>query len=157
MMKAFTAAPVVFLALLTASCGYRFVDPAPGEGYVLIDVRNVTPEPGLHSILARDLSDLGSFDPEAEYGLRVVVTRFAETVDSVSSGGITVRQGLKLEVEWRVQGSDNSAVESGMETATGTYLYSDDPTVLDWNRSAAISALSRAAAQRILERLEDLL
>jgi hypothetical protein len=155
-MKIFVGTSFVFLALLAVSCGYRLVDPTPGDGYALIQVRNVTPEPGLDRTLTRELDDLGSFDPKARNRLSVVITRFEEAVGSVSAGGVTVRERLKLEVEWKVQGSDNSSSASGKETVTGTYPYSDDPVALDWNRSAAIRLLSNDAAQRILDQLERL-
>ena len=144
----------ILFFLLTVSCGYRFVDPFPGKGYALEEVRNVTSEPGLDRILAQGFRDFGSFDPHSKYRLTVVVTRFEETVAAISSGGVPIRQSLRMEVSWKVQGDRESEATFGKEAATKTYPYSDDPATLDWNRAAALRLLANTAAQQVLERLE---
>jgi hypothetical protein len=154
MMNILVRALIVCLVLVTTSCGYRFVDPSPGGDYALINVRNATPESGLERILAERLRDLGSFNPKAKNRLTVIVTRFEEAVGTVSSGGTPVRERLKMDVQWKVQGPDDSRATYGKEAVTNTYPYSDDPVTLDWNRSAAIRFLVNSAVERILDRLE---
>lgn len=156
MIRTLTRTSAVFLALLLAACGYRFVDPSPGGDYALTEVRNITSEPGLDRILTEGLHDLGTFNPRAKNRLTVIVTRFTEIVGSVSSSGKTIRERLKLEVEWKVQGADDSEAIFGKAAVTRTYPYSEDPVTLDWNRSAAIRLLANAAAEKVLDGLGGL-
>ncbi len=153
MMRFFAIAPLLFL-LLTTACGYRFVDPFPGKGYVLGEVRNATSEPGLDRLLAEGLRESGSFDPGSKNRLTVVVTRFAETVAAISSAGAPIRQRLQMEVSWKVQGEQRPEATFGKETVDKTYPFSDDPAALDWNRSTALRFLANTAAERVLSHLE---
>ena len=153
MMRRLIVLISISVLVLTVSCGYRFVDPFPGKGYALGEVRNVTSEPGLDRILTQGFRDFGSFDQDSEYRLTVVVTRFEETVAAISSGGVPIRQSLRMEVSWKVQGYRESEGIFGREVATKTYPYSDDLAILDWNRSAALRLLANEAAEQVLGRL----
>jgi len=153
-MRRLIVITTVLIFVLTTSCGYRFVDPFPGKAYALGEVKNVTAEPGLDRVLAKGFRECGSFDPDSKNRLTVVVTRFEETVAAISSGGVPIRQRLKMEVSWKVQGEQQSQATFGKEMATKTYPYSSDPAALDWNRSAALRFLANTAAERVLERLE---
>lgn len=155
-MRTVIASSVVCLALVVVSCGYRFVDPSSGPNYALAEVRNITAEPGLDRILSDGLNDLESFHPEALNRLTIIVTHFDETVAAVDSEGLTIRERLKLEIDWKVQGADGSQATFGKEIVTKTYPYSEDPATLNWNRSAAIRLLTNSAAERILDRLKVL-
>jgi len=145
---------IALLSLAVVSCGYRFVNTSPGEGYALAEVRNMTGEPGLDKMLEESFRGMGSFDSTAEKSLYVIVTGFGEAVAAVSSEGITVRERLKMDVEWKVRSPGGSQAIFGKETLSKTYPYSEDAASLEWNRSAAIRLLVNSAAERILDRIE---
>jgi hypothetical protein len=146
----------VFFTLTTVSCGYRFVDPSPGGDYVLASVGNRTQEPGLDRMLKEKLNDLGSFNSNGDKSLSIVITRFEEAVSTINSEGKTVRERLKMDLEWKIQGTKSSRAASGKGTVTKTYPYTEDSAALDWNRSAAVGLLVDSAAELILDRIEGL-
>ena len=150
MKKVFFRGLILFFALSMISCGYRFVDPSPGGNYALAEVRNVTSEPDLDTIMTQALHDLGSFNPKGDNTLTVIVTDFQEGVAAVSSSGMIVRERLKIEVQWKIIGSDGSRGTFSRESFSKTYPYSNDPVTLNWNRSAAIRLLINSAADYIL-------
>ena len=132
-----------------------FVDPFPASDYALVRVANSSPETGLASLLEEELRRNGGFQERSLNLLSVTVTSFSETVESVSSTGSPLRQKLTMEVAWKVEAPSSSGAVFGKETAVRSYPYSDDPSTLDWNRSAAVRLLTEMAARRILDNLED--
>jgi|GEM_PF-5645571 len=144
-----------FPLLVSFSCGYRFVQPYPHCACTLEDVGNATSEPGLDRVLKQALREEGVFSSQSPDRLFIVVTRFEEAVDTVASGGITVRQRLRMEVSWKVQGEDPSRAVNGKETVAITYPYSGDAAQMDWNRAGAIRLMVRDAARKVMERVEN--
>lgn len=144
---------LVLAFLLPAGCGYRFVDPLPGDDYALASVRNASSEAGLATLLESELRKNGRFRKRSAYVLSVTVTDFKETVESVSSSGTPVRQKLEMGVAWKVEGASSSDTTFGKENVVRTYPYSADPVTLDWNRNAAVHLLTNMASRRILENL----
>ncbi|MBN2720344.1 MAG: hypothetical protein JXR72_04490 [Proteobacteria bacterium] len=144
-----------FTLLVSFSCGYRFVHPYPYCACALENVGNATSEPGLDRVLEQAFREEGVFSPQSPDRLFIVVTRFEEVVDTVASGGITVRQKLRMEVSWKVQGEDPSRAVSGEETVAITYPYSGDAAQMDWNRAGAVRLMARDAARKVLEQVEN--
>jgi len=143
----------VLLVLLPVGCSYKFVDPSPATGYTLVSVRNSTPESGLAPLLEDAMRRFGGFKESSAHRLSVAITDFSETVDSVSSSGVPVRQKLTMEVDWKVEGDPSNRVTFGKKRTVRTYPYSADLVTLDWNRSAAVRLLTETAARSILEDL----
>lgn len=150
-LKLFT----ILLLLLPAGCGYRFVDPFQASGYTLVSVKNVTAEAGLATLLEEEMRRMGGFREQSEKRVQVVVTRFSEAVESVSSEGLPVRQKLTMEVKWRIEAGPSSTSDSHTVLVNRSYPHVTDTASLDWNRSAAIRLLTQSAAQRILEGLGE--
>lgn len=144
-----------FPLLVSFSCGYRFVHPYPHCACTLEAVENATSEPGLDRVLEQALREEGTFSSRSSDKLFVVVTGFGEVVDSVASGGVTVRQKLRMEVSWKVEGTDPSRAVSGKETVAMTYPFSGDAAQMDWNRAGAIRLMARDAARKVMERVEN--
>jgi hypothetical protein len=136
--------------LLAAGCSYRFVDPYPAGDYVLVSVRNATSEAGLAPLLEEEMRRNADFRESSANRLSVMISGFTETVESVSSDGIPVRQKLTMDVTWKAEGRQSS---SGKEVVVRSYPYSKDPPTLDWNRSAAVRILTEMAARSVLENL----
>ena len=144
---------IVFMTLpvlLTAGCSYRFVDPFPAGSYALVSVRNATTEAGLAPMLEEEMRRNADFRESSANRLSVMISGFTETVESVSSDGIPVRQKLTMDVTWKAEGKQSS---SGKEVVVRSYPYSKDPPTLDWNRSAAVRILTEMAARSVLENL----
>lgn len=141
------------LLLSAAGCGYRFVDPFPASDYALVSVRNATEESDLAHLIEEELRRSGGFKERSTNRLSVTVTDFAETVESVDSDGIPVRQKLTMEVAWKVEGTQATQATFGQETIVRSYPFSTDPPTLDFNRSSALRLLSEMAARTVLERL----
>lgn len=141
---------LALLLVLTAGCGYRFVDPFPASDYALDPVRNATAEPGLASYLEEEMLATGVFRGGAPRSLSLVVVEFGEEVDSVDSGGRPVRQKLTMTVAWKVDGPESARADFGREEVSRTYPYSAEPVTLQWNRDAAVRLLVEAAARKIL-------
>ena len=142
-----------FLLFLPAGCGYRFVDPLPASEYALVSVMNATAEAGLASQFEEAMRRSGGFREGSVNELSVAITSFHESVESVGSAGSPVRQELAMEVAWKVRGPGSAQTASGKETVVRSYPYSTDPSMLDWNRSAAVRLLIQTATQKVLERL----
>jgi hypothetical protein len=146
---------LILLVLLPAGCSYRFVDPFPASEYALASVRNATGEAGLATLLEEEMLKYGGFKERSANRLSVTVTGFTETVESVSSDGIPVRQKLTMDVAWKVEGTQSAQTTFGKEVAVRSYPYSTDLSTLDWNRSAALRLLTEMAARNIFERLGE--
>ena len=144
-----------FPLLVSFSCGYRFVHPYPHCACTLETVENATSEPGLDRVLEQAFREEGAFSSHSSDKLFIVITGFEEVVDTVASGGVTVRQKLRMEVSWKVQGKDPSHAVSGKETVAMTYPFSGDAAQMDWNRAGAIRLMARDAARKVMERVED--
>jgi hypothetical protein len=145
----------VFLILFPTGCGYRFVNPFPASDYALVSVRNSTGESGLGVILEEELRTYGGFRKSSANRLSVTVTSFTETVESVSSAGLPVRQELTISVDWKVEGTQSAQAVLGEETTSRSYPYSTDLPTLDWNRNAAVRLLTETAARSVLHSLGE--
>jgi hypothetical protein len=116
-------------------------------------VRNATPEPGLAADLEEALRMSGGFRKSSSNELSITVSRFTESVDSIGSSGLPVRQKLTMDIAWKVEGSLPGQATFGSKTVNRTYPYSAVPSTLDWNRGAAIHLLTEMAAREILNEL----
>ena len=144
------------LLLSAAGCGYRFVDPFPASDYTLVSVGNSTEEAGLANLLEEELRKRGGFKARSANRLSVTVTGFNETVESVGSDGIPVRQKLTMEVAWKVEGTQAAQATFGHEVVLRSYPYTTDLPSLDFNRISALRLLTETAARTVLERLGEL-
>jgi len=144
---------LILLVLVPAGCSYRFVDPFPASDYALVSVRNATEEAGLASMLEEEMRRSGGFKERSANRLSVTITDFTESVESVSSDGIPVRQKLTMDIAWKVEGTQTAQATFGKEVVVREYAYSTDLTTLDWNRSAAVRLLTELAARSVFERL----
>jgi hypothetical protein len=106
---------LILLVLLPAGCSYRFVDPFPASEYALASVRNATGEAGLATLLEEEMLKHGGFKERSANRLSVTVTGFTETVESVSSDGIPVRQKLTMDVAWKVEGTQSAQTTFGKD------------------------------------------
>ena len=143
----------ICLILFSTGCSYRFVDPFPASDYALVSVRNATEEAGLASMLEEEMRRSGGFKERSANRLSVTITDFTESVESVSSDGIPVRQKLTMDIAWKVEGTLTAQATFGKEVVVREYAYSTDLTTLDWNRSAAVRLLTELAARSVFERL----
>ena len=145
----------ILLFLLPAGCGYRFVDPFPASDYALASVKNATGEADIASLLEDEMRKTGGFKERSANRLSVTITGFSETVESVDSAGVPVRQKLTMDVAWKVEESRSAQGTFGKEVVVRSYPYSNDFTTLDWNRRAAVRLLTEMAARSVLERLGE--
>ena len=58
-----------------------------------------------------------------------------------------------MEVSWKVEGTNEAQAAFGHESVHRSYPYSNDPTTLDWNRSAAVRLLARVGARKVFDSL----
>jgi hypothetical protein len=145
----------IFLFLFPTGSSYRFVDPFPASDYALVSVRNATVETGLATILEEEIRRKGGFKERSSNRVSVTVTDFTETVESVSSGGVPVRQKLAMTISWKVEGTQSAQAAFGKKIVVQSYPYSTDLSTLDWNRNAAVRLLSETAARSLLEQLGE--
>jgi len=146
----------ILLVLFPAGCSYRFVAPFQASDYALVSVGNSSGEAGLALLLEEELMKRGGFREHSANRLSVTVTGFTETVDSVSSNGLPVRQKLSINIAWKVEGTQSAQTVFGKETASQTYPYSTDLSTLDWSRGAAVRLLVETAGRFVIEGLGEL-
>ena len=143
----------ICLILFPTGCSYRFVDPFPASDFALVLVRNATEEAGLASLLEEEMRRSGGFKERSANRLSVTITGFTESVESVNSDGIPVRQKLTMDIAWKVEGTQTAQATFGKEVVVQSYPWSNDLITLDWNRSAAVRLLTELAARSVFERL----
>ncbi len=145
----------ICLLLFPTGCSYRFVDPFPASDYALVLVRNATEEAGLATLLEEEMRKQGGFKERSANRLSVTITGFTESVESVNSDGIPVRQKLTMDVAWKVEGTQSAQTTFGKDVVVRSYPYSPVLTTLDFSRSAAVRLLTEMAARNIFERLGE--
>ena len=137
-----------------AERGFSYMNDGPLD--MRMDRRQeLTAAKVLNESSEEELRRIGGFKERSTNRLSIIITGFTESVDSVGSSGVPVRQKLIMEVSWKVEGKGTSHATFGREVVTRTYPYSADVVTLDWNREAALRLLSEMAARGVLMRLGE--
>ncbi len=160
---------ILWIAVVTSGCGYRFVGYAPShEGdeprrIAVVTLENDSYEPGIElmvsqalrqEILGRGGLDLVSPGEAPDYTLRGRVLP-VQTRSRSFTGDVLAREyEVTLRFEVRVAGGAGGALEDAQYEARELYLASADVAVLRKNRQEALRYLSGLLARRVHDALD---